>query len=158
MFAVDRLRCACNEMTTNPILLLQFVLECRYCRFFLGRRCNDDARQVSRWTKCAGEAGRWKRNLIAKCVRAGKSYDDFSVSPVVRQTLMHWAYELTEKDYDEYAAQVRQGKATSFIPQYSMQHVVENNDSDEESRGKSGTVRASNADGRAERAKKRARN
>jgi hypothetical protein len=99
----------------------------------------------------AGESGRWKRNLIAKCVRAGKPYDDNSVSPVVRQLLTHWAYELTEEHFDEYAALVRKGKTTSFVPQYSMEHVVE----------KDGRNRASSskrdAGGRAERASKRSR-
>lgn len=59
-----------------------------YCRFFLGRRVADDKRQISRWTKCAGETGRWRRNLIAKCVRAERPYDDVRVSPVVR--LVGW--------------------------------------------------------------------
>lgn len=55
-----------------------------YCRFFLGRRVADDARQIARWARCAGETGRWRRNLIAKCVRAGRPFDDERVSPVVR--------------------------------------------------------------------------
>jgi hypothetical protein len=75
----------------------------RYCRFFLGRRCADDERQIGRWGACCGQTGRWRRNLIAKCVRSGKAFDDYSVSPVVRQTLLHWAYELSEKDYNWYA-------------------------------------------------------
>jgi hypothetical protein len=83
-----------------------------YCRFFRGRRCTDDGRQISRWKSCAGEAGRWKRNLIAKCLRAGKRFDDHSVSPVVRQTLAHWGYALTQQDFTDYAQQLRRGKAT----------------------------------------------
>jgi hypothetical protein len=86
-----------------------------YCRFFLGRRCEDDARQIGRWKSCAGDAGRWKRNLIAKCLRANKRFDDASVSPVVRQTLAHWAYELNQKDFDEYARQLRRGKTTRYV-------------------------------------------
>jgi hypothetical protein len=31
-------------------------------------------------------------------VYANKRYDDPSVSPVVRQTMLHWAYEITEAD------------------------------------------------------------
>jgi hypothetical protein len=95
-----------------------------YCRFFLGRRCEDDARQVGRWAKCAGDTGRWRRNLIAKCVRAGKPWSDVSVSPVVRQTLAHWAYELTEGHYEAYARQVEAGARTSFVPQYTMRDAV----------------------------------
>ena len=75
----------------------------RYCRFFQGRRSPDDERQVGRWAACAGEKGRWRNNLIAKCVAAGRAFDDASVSPVVRQTLQHWAYRLTEADHDAYA-------------------------------------------------------
>jgi hypothetical protein len=32
-----------------------------------------------------------------KIGRAGKRYDDFSISPVIRQTLQHWGYTLTER-------------------------------------------------------------
>ena len=28
----------------------------------------------------------------------GKSYDDETVSPVIRQVLLHWGYELTNED------------------------------------------------------------
>merc|ERR1712226_54689 len=71
-----------------------------YCRFYQGRRCEDDERQVGRWLKCAGPRGRWKNNLISKIVKAGKKYDDVSVSPVVRQVLQHWGYALTEADFN----------------------------------------------------------
>ena len=30
---------------------------------------------------------------------AGSTFDDPAVSPVVRQTLLHWGYELTKEDY-----------------------------------------------------------
>ena len=33
-----------------------------------------------------------------------QAYDDASVSPVVRQTLLHWAYELGEADFKQAAA------------------------------------------------------
>ena len=29
-----------------------------------------------------------------------RSWDDASVSPIVRQSLLHWAYELTEADFE----------------------------------------------------------
>lgn len=70
-----------------------------YCRFYSGRRSTDDERQIDRWCKCAGTKGRWKSNLITKIIKAEAEYDDISVSPVVRQTLLHWAYELTERDF-----------------------------------------------------------
>lgn len=37
-----------------------------YIRFFQGQRCNDDKRQVSRWRKCIGETGRWRRVLLKR--------------------------------------------------------------------------------------------
>ena len=78
-----------------------------YCRFYLGRRSEDDERQIKRWLNCAGPKGRWKNNLIAKCVRSDKPFNDKSVSPVVRQTLQHWGYVLTEKDHDAHAKNVK---------------------------------------------------
>ncbi|CAL4099966.1 unnamed protein product, partial [Meganyctiphanes norvegica] len=70
-----------------------------YCRYYQGRRSEDDDRQIGRWNRCTGDKGRWRQNLIAKCVRGGFVYDNFAVSPVVRQTLLHWGYELTESDF-----------------------------------------------------------
>ncbi|XP_056116031.1 uncharacterized protein zgc:113208 [Rhinichthys klamathensis goyatoka] len=78
-----------------------------YCRFYQGRRTMDDARQISRWAKCAGVKGRWRQNLITKVVRSGCGYDNSSVSPVVRQTLQHWGYKLTREDYKEGAKRVK---------------------------------------------------
>lgn len=109
-----------------------------YCRFFLGRRCTDDERQIRRWRACAGERGRWKRNLIGKCVKAGKNFDDESVSPTVRQLLLHWAYELTEKDFGEYKKMIEKGHRTSFIPQKEMQHLVKDSASKDDA-GKNNT-------------------
>ncbi|XP_030638883.1 uncharacterized protein LOC115819514 [Chanos chanos] len=78
-----------------------------YCRFYQGRRTADDARQISRWAKCAGVKGRWRNNLITKVVRAGCGYDNPGVSPVVRQTLQHWGYRLTPEDYKQGAKRVK---------------------------------------------------
>lgn len=74
-----------------------------YCRFYQGRRTEDDERQIGRWKKCAGEKGRWKNNLISKIAKAGVAFDNYGVSPVVRQTLQHWAYCLTKPDYEKNA-------------------------------------------------------
>ena len=30
---------------------------------------------------------------------AGSEYDDYSISPKIRQILLHWSYELTEKKH-----------------------------------------------------------
>ena len=29
---------------------------------------------------------------------AGSKFDDYSISAIIRQMLLHWGYELTEKD------------------------------------------------------------
>lgn len=80
-----------------------------YVRFFRGRRCEDDERQVSRWRKCVGETGRWRRILLKKYVAAGVRtvWDDGEeveapmVSPVVHQTCHHWAFEVRQGHLDE---------------------------------------------------------
>jgi len=72
-----------------------------YCRYYLGRRTSDDERQIKRWKNCAGLKGRWKNNLIGKLVKTNSPYDNKSVSPVIRQTLQHWAYRLTEDDFED---------------------------------------------------------
>ena len=73
-----------------------------YCRFYLGRRSTDDERQVARALGVASKKGRFRNQLIGKCARAGKAFDDVSVSPVIRQSLQHWGYVLTSRDADAY--------------------------------------------------------
>ena len=35
---------------------------------------------------------------LVKMIRyTGSKFDDYSISPKIRQILLHWAYELTEK-------------------------------------------------------------
>ncbi len=55
-----------------------------YCRYFQGRRMEDDARQVSRW--------RAMRRHIAQIRRACDPGDPFC-RPRQRQALLHWAYD-----------------------------------------------------------------
>jgi len=49
-----------------------------------------------------GPKGRWRGNLINKIISSGKALDkaitDASISPVVRQTLQHWGYQVTKED------------------------------------------------------------
>jgi len=71
-----------------------------YCRFYLGRRTSDDKRQIKRWKNCTGPKGRFKNNLIGKIYRAGAKYNSKSISPVIRQVLLHWGYRLTKRDYE----------------------------------------------------------
>ena len=76
-----------------------------YCRFFQGRRCSDDARQISRGNAVMGPKGRWRNNLINKILASSpkdlqKGLDNHSISPVVRQLLQHWGYVLKLKDLE----------------------------------------------------------
>ena len=73
-----------------------------YCRFYKGRRMYDDERQIKRWMKLAGPKGRFRIRLMNQIIKAGKKYNDESISPVIRQVLLHWGYELTKKDFDRY--------------------------------------------------------
>ncbi|KAF5666082.1 vegetatible incompatibility het-E-1 [Fusarium heterosporum] len=81
-----------------------------YCRFWMGRRCEDDERQISRWKKCVGARGRWRRILLKKYVQLGirsvfaDDGDDEvgEVSPVVHQTCHHWAYEVRQDALDRF--------------------------------------------------------
>lgn len=67
-----------------------------YCRFWQGRRSKDDKRQIKRWEGIVH--GRFRNRLINMCKKAGKKYNDKSVSPVIRQLLLQWGYELTSAD------------------------------------------------------------
>ena len=69
-----------------------------YCDFYMGKRCPDDERQIKRWIRTAGPKSRFRRNLINQLNRKKAKYNDFSVSPKIRQTLQHWAYVLRAKD------------------------------------------------------------
>ena len=54
-----------------------------YCRFYTGRRHEDDARQIKRWKNFR----RWETNILNSA--KGKPTE----RPVVRQSLLHWAYD-----------------------------------------------------------------
>lgn len=72
-----------------------------YCRFYQGRRTNDDERQIDRWLGIAGSNGRFRKRLINECKKKKKKYNDYDVSPVIRQLLLQWGYELTLKDFNK---------------------------------------------------------
>ena len=38
--------------------------------------------------------GKWK--LVKMIKDVGSKYDDYSISPKIRQILLHWGYELTD--------------------------------------------------------------
>ncbi|MEP6685339.1 MAG: hypothetical protein ABJB22_01065 [Verrucomicrobiota bacterium] len=55
-----------------------------YCRYYLGRRCADDLRQITRWRAVRRHIAQVKKN----CPRC-----DFRCRPRQRQALLHWAYD-----------------------------------------------------------------
>jgi hypothetical protein len=55
-----------------------------YCRYFLGRRCPDDLRQIKRWKAI--------RRHIAQ-VQSNCSRADVECRPKQRQAILHWAYD-----------------------------------------------------------------
>lgn len=54
-----------------------------YCRYYMGRRHEDDERQIKRWRA-------FKRHYSAVCNNCHKG--DFGCRPKQRQALLHWAY------------------------------------------------------------------
>ncbi|HEU4990804.1 MAG TPA: hypothetical protein VFT41_13545 [Gemmatimonadaceae bacterium] len=55
-----------------------------YCRYYMGRRCPDDERQIRRWRAMERHASQ---------VRNGCRRGDFSCRRRQRQALLHWAYD-----------------------------------------------------------------
>ncbi len=55
-----------------------------YCRYWMGRRMDDDARQIARWKAVRRHAAQ-----IRKACEPG----DISCRPRQRQALLHWAYD-----------------------------------------------------------------
>ena len=71
-----------------------------YCDFYSGKRGPDDERQINRWLRTAGPNSRFRRMLINLIKKKNTKYNDFSISPKVRQTLQHWGYQLNERDFN----------------------------------------------------------
>ena len=71
-----------------------------YCRYFLGRRHQDDRRQIKRWLAFCGPRGRW-RNTIYKKIHDARCDVHLSkgISPRIQQSLLHWGYLVNEEDY-----------------------------------------------------------
>ena len=79
-----------------------------YCRFFSGRRTSDDERQIDRWRKCAGPTGRFRSQLCNLIIKNGAEPDDERISPVIRQSLLHWGFEVTAEKLDAHKKRTKQ--------------------------------------------------
>ena len=55
-----------------------------YCRYYMGRRCEDDARQIKRWKNMRRHVAQIRKNC--ECF-------DLDCRPKQRQALLHWAYD-----------------------------------------------------------------
>ena len=66
-----------------------------YCRYWLGRKSLDDERQINRRK---GIVSSFKSKLIKMIKDVNGRIDDYSISPKIRQVLLHWGYELVESD------------------------------------------------------------
>ena len=60
-----------------------------YFRYWLGRRSKDDKRQINRWKKIVSGFGGKLEKMIKN---SGSKYDNYSISPKIRQILLHWGY------------------------------------------------------------------
>jgi hypothetical protein len=58
-----------------------------YCRYYFGRRCADDDRQIRRWRLMARHVGQIRKNC---------EHRDLDCRPRQRQALLHWAYDSRE--------------------------------------------------------------
>jgi hypothetical protein len=69
-----------------------------YSDFYMGKRSPDDKRQVKRWQQTAGKNSRFRRWIVNQIKEKKGKYNDYKISPKIRQTLQHWGYKLTKND------------------------------------------------------------
>ena len=65
-----------------------------YFGYWLGRRSQDDERQIKGWKKIVS---RFRGKLVKVVKNADSKPDNYSILPKFREILLHWGYELTEK-------------------------------------------------------------
>lgn len=71
-----------------------------YCKYYIGRRHPDDARQIRRWQDFCGKNGRWRKRIYKRIYET----DDWNISPRIQQSLLHWGYKVNQEDYDMWKA------------------------------------------------------
>ena len=63
-----------------------------YCRYYVGRRTDDDERQIKRWNNFCGEKGRWRNYIYSKINKRGTSIDDISFSLASFSNVKHFNF------------------------------------------------------------------
>ena len=59
----------------------------------LCRRSLDDERQIAKWK---GIVSRFKGKVVKMIKDVNSRFDDYSISPKLRQILLHWGYEVED--------------------------------------------------------------
>ena len=62
----------------------------------MSRRSEDDERQINRWKRIVS---RFRGKLVRIIKESDDKFDDYSISPKIRQILLHWGYKLTQEDF-----------------------------------------------------------
>ena len=76
-----------------------------YCKYFTGRRHEDDERQIKRWLAFCGPRGRWRNIIYMKIHSVGCGIElSEDVSRRIQQSLLHWSYVVNEEDYQLWLA------------------------------------------------------
>ena len=65
-----------------------------YFRYFRYFRSADDERHFNRWKQIVS---RFKGKLVKMIKTVNGKFDDYLISPQIRQILLHWGYELTKR-------------------------------------------------------------
>lgn len=76
-----------------------------WCKYDMGRRSEDDKRQIARWQDFCGPKGRWRNNIYSQLEKSARYSDreDWNISPRIQQSLRHWGYEINNYDYLEWS-------------------------------------------------------
>lgn len=71
-----------------------------YCKYYIGRRHEDDERQIKRWAAFCGPKGRWRNRIYSQinCCECSIS-SSHDVSRRIQQSLLHWSYVVNDADY-----------------------------------------------------------
>ena len=72
-----------------------------YCNYYYGKRSDFDEDEKKRWERFCGPKGRFRLWLITEISKKNGKWNDYSISPKLRQNCLEWGYQLTKADYDK---------------------------------------------------------